>query len=179
MFLQLSLPPLVESSNNCLVLGSCWAPAPYQASCHGLPSLLSLLPSLVFSPQGYRSKQPLQSPSMASSILHQALLWHLKLTAQWKHIHGRLCSKRTCSILKTVWGEFENLESRLLTNFNLTYLFQAASRSLGALVIFFIFIFVHSFGFGLRIVALCSGIFPLFGLLGAIFLPESTNFLDM
>ena len=40
---------------------------------------------------------------------------------------------------------------------------------------FVIFISFRSFG----IVALCGGIFPLFGLLGALFLPESTVFLDM
>ena len=63
----------------------------------------------------------------------------------------------------------------VLPSFNIAYLLQAASRSLGALLMFVIFISFRSFG----IVALCGGIFPLFGLLGALFLPESTVFLDM
>ena len=39
----------------------------------------------------------------------------------------------------------KTLETKFLTSFNLTCLFQAAFRSLGALLIFVIFIFVHSF----------------------------------
>ena len=95
--------------------------------------------------------------------------WIFKWAPHRKCLHGRCCTIWVCHFFQIYWGNNSKSTYKIQK-----WAFKAASRSLGAILMFAITMLFYHFGF--RYVALAASIFPLVGLIGIIFSCESPIF---